>query len=80
LIVRVAAARAAAARAPRTRLGTGTFDVRAASARPVVIRLRVSAVRRLASRRWVRAEIVALPADRRPRAARAVRLELAKRR
>ena len=79
LVVHAAAARAAAARTPRTRLGTGTFDVRAASARPVVIRLRVSALGRLASRRLVRAEVVAVPADGRPRATRAVRLVLAKR-
>jgi hypothetical protein len=79
LVVHAAAARAVAARSARTRLGTGTFDVRAASARPVVIRLRVSALRRLASRRFVRAEVVALPADGRPRATRAVRLALAKR-
>ena len=80
LVVRTAAARVAAQREPRTRLGTGTFDVRAASARPVVVRLRVSALRRLASRRLVRVELVALPADGRLGTTRAVRLELANRR
>jgi hypothetical protein len=79
LVVHATAARTAAARTPRTRLGTGTFDVRAASARPVVVRLRVSALRRLALRRLVRAEVVAVPADGRPRATRAVRLRLPKR-
>jgi hypothetical protein len=79
LLVYAAAARAAALRTSRTRLGTGPFDVRAASARPVVIRLRVSALRRLASRRLVRAEVVAVPADGRPRAKREVRLRLPKR-
>jgi hypothetical protein len=79
LVVYAAAARATAARSSRTRLGTGTFDVRAASARPVVIRLRASALRRLALRRLVRAEVVALPRDGRPRATQAVRLVLPKR-
>jgi hypothetical protein len=79
LIVHAAAASAAATRISQTRLGTGTFDVRAASARPVVIRLHVSALRRLAARRLIRVQVVAVPADGRPRAKRAVRLRLPKR-